>query len=87
MTADGWELVAGFFNPHTLIAGRMLSANPGHRRHDRTYILRKARFAAALGLLGASGLYDAPYYRLRMPKRTGCPPSWPTGSVTCWRCN
>jgi 23S rRNA (cytosine1962-C5)-methyltransferase len=65
--AGGAPLGTGFFNPHSLIAGRLLArdATPV----DRALIAR--RIAAALALRGR--LFDAPFYRLVHAEADGLP--------------
>jgi 23S rRNA (cytosine1962-C5)-methyltransferase len=68
VAADGQRLGTAFFNAHTLIAGRMLTADPS-AAVDRAFF--KTRFAAALAL--RDRLYDAPYYRLAHAEADGLP--------------
>ena len=65
---DGQRLGAAFFNPHTLIAGRMLTADP-ETVIDRAFF--KSKFAATLAL--RERLYEAPYYRLVHAEADGLP--------------
>ncbi|MPY71099.1 MAG: methyltransferase domain-containing protein [Alphaproteobacteria bacterium] len=65
--AHGEALGAGFFNPHSLIAGRLM-ARPG-AAVDRASIAE--RLAAALNL--RERLYDAPFYRLVHAEADGLP--------------
>src|SRR5471032_2158455 len=57
-TAGGERLGVSFFNPHTLIAGRLLTKDSDAKIGQAWYA---ARFRAALAL--GDRLYDAPYYR------------------------
>jgi len=66
--ADGRQLGSAFFNPHTLIAARLLSADGGGAV-DRAFFT--ARFASALRL--RERLYDQPYYRLVHAEADGLP--------------
>ena len=67
-SAGGDRLGAGFFNPHTLIAARVLTAD-GDAVIDRAFFA--SRFRAALRL--REKLYDTPYYRLIHAEADGLP--------------
>lgn len=56
---DGKPLGLGFFNPHTLIAVRLLSREP-HARIDSSFLAARLQRALAL----RARFYTAPYYRL-----------------------
>lgn len=66
--ADGRLLGLYHFNPHTLIAARLLSRNTD-RQIDRGFI--EERLGRALAL--RQGLFDAPYYRLVHGESDGLP--------------
>jgi 23S rRNA (cytosine1962-C5)-methyltransferase len=67
-TAAGERLGAAFFNPHTLIAARLLS-------RDAETVIDRAFFAdrVATALALRERLYDAPYYRLIHAEADGLP--------------
>jgi len=67
-TAGGDRLGAGWFNPHTLIAARVLTAD-ADTVIDRTFYAR--RIQAALNL--RQRLYAEPYYRLVHAEADGLP--------------
>jgi len=67
-TAGGERLGVAFFNPHTLIAARVLSKDTD-TVIDRAFFA--GRFAAALRLRGR--LYAEPYYRLIHAEADGLP--------------
>jgi 23S rRNA (cytosine1962-C5)-methyltransferase len=67
-SAGGDRLGAAFFNPHTLIAGRMLTADAA-APIDRAWFA--GRIAAALALRGR--LFDRPFYRLIHAEADGLP--------------
>jgi 23S rRNA (cytosine1962-C5)-methyltransferase len=67
-SAGGDRLGAAFFNPHTLIAARILTADAG-RSIDRDFFAK--RFGAALTL--RERLYAEPYYRLVHAEADGLP--------------
>lgn len=56
---DGKPLGIGFFNPHTLIAVRLLSREP-HARIDASFLAARLQRALAL----RERFYTTPYYRL-----------------------
>ncbi len=66
--AGGERLGVAFFNPHALIAARLLARDPG-QRIDEGFLAQ--RLEAALGL--RERLYDAPYYRLAHGDADGLP--------------
>jgi 23S rRNA (cytosine1962-C5)-methyltransferase len=67
-TAGGDRLGVGYFNPHTLIAARLLTADPD-TIIDRAFYAR--RIEAALRL--RDRLYPEPYYRLVHAEADGLP--------------
>jgi 23S rRNA (cytosine1962-C5)-methyltransferase len=67
-TAAGERLGAAFFNPHTLIAARLLTRD-ADTEIDRAFFA--GRIAAAQAL--RDRLYDAPYYRLIHAEADGLP--------------
>ncbi len=67
-TANGKALGTASFNPHTLIAARFLSRDPG-TRVDRAFLA--ARLERALAL--RHRLYPEPYYRLIHAEADGLP--------------
>jgi 23S rRNA (cytosine1962-C5)-methyltransferase len=67
-SAGGDRLGAAFFNPHTLIAARVLTSDSG-RAIDRDFFAE--RFQAALTL--RERLYAEPYYRLIHAEADGLP--------------
>ncbi|MDP9196663.1 MAG: class I SAM-dependent rRNA methyltransferase [Pseudomonadota bacterium] len=58
----------GFFNPHTLIAGRILTRDPGQSA-DRGFLARKLQAALAL----RQRLFPRPFYRLVHAEADGLP--------------
>ncbi|HKT17212.1 MAG TPA: class I SAM-dependent rRNA methyltransferase [Stellaceae bacterium] len=68
VTANGKNLGVGTFNPHTLIAARLLSRDIGTRIDARFFA---ARLERALAL--RRRLYDAPYYRAVHAEADGLP--------------
>ena len=69
-TAGGERLGAGFFNPHTLIAARVLTADMPMRRSTAPFYAGRIQ-AAASGL--RERLYPEPYYRLVHAEADGLP--------------
>ena len=67
-SAEGRALGTGYFNPHTLIAGRILTRDP-EQQVDAAFF--RARFAAALAL--RDKLFDKPFYRLIHAEADGLP--------------
>ncbi|MGE0667687.1 MAG: class I SAM-dependent rRNA methyltransferase [Sphingomonadales bacterium] len=67
-SAEGRPLGTGYFNPHTLIAGRILARDP-EQKIDESFL--RARFAAALAL--RERLFDRPFYRLVHAEADGMP--------------
>jgi len=67
-TAGGERLGVGFFNPHTLIAARVLTANTDSII-DRAFYTAKLQAALAL----RARLYAEPYYRLVHAEADGLP--------------
>jgi 23S rRNA (cytosine1962-C5)-methyltransferase len=67
-TGDGRTLGVASFNPHTLVAARLLDRDPG-RRIDRDFLARRLTRALAI----RERLYDAPYYRLVHAEADGIP--------------
>ena len=67
-SAEGRALGTGYFNPHTLIAGRILTRDP-EQPVDAAFF--RARFAAALAL--RDKLFDKPFYRLIHAEADGLP--------------
>ncbi|MBT5038640.1 MAG: class I SAM-dependent rRNA methyltransferase [Rhodospirillaceae bacterium] len=65
---DGRGLGVAMFNPHSLIAGRLLSREPG-ADIDHKFIARALSRALAL----RESLFDAPYYRLAHGEADGLP--------------
>jgi len=68
LTAEGRQLAAGLFNPHSLIALRLLTLEAGS--HIHAAFLRR-RLEAALAL--RDRLYPEPYYRLVHAEADGLP--------------
>jgi 23S rRNA (cytosine1962-C5)-methyltransferase len=66
--AGGERLGVGFFNPHTLIAARVLSTD-AETEISKDFFLGKLRTAAAL----RDRLYTEPYYRLIHAEADGLP--------------
>ena len=66
--ADSRPLGVAMFNPHTLIAARLLDRDPS-RRIDRRFLLRRVERALRL----RERLYDRPYYRLVHAEADGLP--------------
>ncbi|MGH7089525.1 MAG: class I SAM-dependent rRNA methyltransferase [Stellaceae bacterium] len=66
--ADGRPIGVATFNPHTLVAARILDRDPA-RTIDRAFFA--ARIERALALRGR--LYDAPYFRLVHAEADGLP--------------
>lgn len=67
-TANGEPLGVAFFNPHPLVAARLVSREPGVAI-DRDFLA--ARLRRALGL--REQLFDQPYYRLIHAEADGLP--------------
>ena len=67
-SAEGRALGTGYFNTHTLIAGRILTRDP-EQAIDAAFF--RARFAAALAL--REKLFDKPFYRLVHAEADGLP--------------
>jgi len=67
-TAGGERLGAGWFNPHTLIAARVLTAD-SDSVIDRDFYVRRIRAALSL----RERLYTEPYYRLVHAEADGLP--------------
>jgi 23S rRNA (cytosine1962-C5)-methyltransferase len=67
-SAGGDRLGTGFFNPHTLIAARLLTSE-GNLAIDRAFLA--ARLVAARNL--RDRLYDKPFYRLIHAEADGLP--------------
>lgn len=67
-TGDGRNLGVATFNPHTLVAARLLDRDPG-RRIDRDFFGRRVKRALAI----RERLYDAPFYRLIHAEADGIP--------------
>ena len=65
---DGKPLGVGFFNPHTLIAVRLMSREP-NVRIDSAFLVTRLERALAL----RERLYTAPYYRLVHAEADGLP--------------
>ena len=65
---DGQPLATAMFNPHTLIAARILSRDPG-QRIDRAFLVSRLRQA----LLLRERLYATPFYRLVHAEADGLP--------------
>jgi 23S rRNA (cytosine1962-C5)-methyltransferase len=67
-TGDGRTLGVATFNPHTLVAARLLDRDAG-RRIDREFLARRLKRALAI----RERLYDAPFYRLVHAEADGVP--------------
>ena len=67
-TGDGRTLGVATFNPHTLVAARLLDRDAG-RRIDREFLARRLKRALAI----RERLYDAPFYRLVHAEADGLP--------------
>ena len=67
-SAEGRSLGSGYFNPHTLIAGRILARDPDDKI-DAAFF--RARIGAALAL--RDRLFDKPFYRLVHAEADGLP--------------
>ncbi|MEN3974514.1 class I SAM-dependent rRNA methyltransferase [Emcibacter sp. SYSU 3D8] len=67
-SAEGRALGTGYFNPHTLIAGRVLARDPD-QKIDAAFF--RDRFSAALAL--RARLFDRPFYRLIHAEADGLP--------------
>jgi 23S rRNA (cytosine1962-C5)-methyltransferase len=67
-SAEGRALGTGYFNPHTLIAGRILTRDPD-QKIDAGFF--RQRLAAALAL--RERLFDRPFYRLIHAEADGLP--------------
>jgi 23S rRNA (cytosine1962-C5)-methyltransferase len=68
VSAEDRGLGTAFFNPHTLIAARLLSREP-NLAIDKGFFLRRLRSALAL----RTRLYDSPFYRLVHAEADGLP--------------
>ena len=77
--ADGRPFGVAMFNPHTLIAARVLDRDAA-RVIDRRFFTRRLERALKL----RERLYDAPYYRLVHAEADGLPGSSSTGSARSW---
>jgi 23S rRNA (cytosine1962-C5)-methyltransferase len=67
-TDNGRTLGVATFNPHTLVAARLLDRDAG-RRIDRDFLARRLKRALAI----RERLYDAPFYRLVHAEADGIP--------------
>ena len=67
-TGDGRNLGVATFNPHTLVAARLLDRDAA-RRIDREFLARRLKRALAI----RQRLYDAPFYRLIHAEADGIP--------------
>ena len=67
-TGDGRTLGVATFNPHTLVAARLLDRDAG-RRIDREFLAKRLKRALAI----RERLYDAPFYRLIHAEADGIP--------------
>ena len=67
-TADGRSLGVATFNPHTLVAARLLDRDAG-RRIDREFLVKRLKRAIAI----RERLYDEPFYRLVHAEADGIP--------------
>src|ERR1700748_2591702 len=67
-TAGGEKLGVGYFNPHTLIAARVLAADTD-TAIDRDFYIHRIRAALSL----RERLYAEPYYRLVHAEADGLP--------------
>ncbi|MCC7272441.1 MAG: class I SAM-dependent rRNA methyltransferase [Alphaproteobacteria bacterium] len=68
VAADGTQLAAATFNPHTLIAARVLTREAGSHIHAE-FLRRRLRQALAI----RERLYHAPFYRLVHAEADGFP--------------
>ncbi len=67
-TGDGRTLGVATYNPHTLVAARLLDRDPG-RRIDREFLARRLKRALAI----RERLYAEPFYRLVHAEADGIP--------------
>jgi 23S rRNA (cytosine1962-C5)-methyltransferase len=67
-TGDGRTLGVATFNPHTLVAARLLDRDP-NRRIDREFLARRLKRALAI----RERLYGEPFYRLIHAEADGIP--------------
>ena len=67
-TGDGRSLGVATFNPHTLVAARLLDRDVG-RRIDREFLARRLKRALTIRVR----LYDEPFYRLVHAEADGIP--------------
>ena len=67
-TAYGRSLGVATFNPHTLVAARLLDRDAG-RRIDREFLVKRLKRALAI----RERLYDEPFYRLVHAEADGIP--------------
>jgi len=67
-TGDGRALGVATFNPHTLVAARLLDRDAG-RRVDRDFLGKRLKRALAI----RERLYDEPFYRLVHAEADGIP--------------
>jgi 23S rRNA (cytosine1962-C5)-methyltransferase len=67
-TGDGRALGVATFNPHTLVAARLLDRDAG-RRVDRDFLVKRLNRALAI----RERLYDEPFYRLVHAEADGIP--------------
>ena len=68
VTAEGTQVAAATFNPHTLIAARVLTREAGSHIHDE-FIRRRLRRALEI----RDRLYPRPFYRLVHAEADGLP--------------
>lgn len=68
VTAEGTQIAAATFNPHTLIAARVLTREAGSHIHDE-FIRRRLRRALEI----RDRLYPRPFYRLVHAEADGLP--------------
>ncbi len=68
VTAEGTQIAAATFNPHTLIAARVLTREAGSHIHDE-FIRRRLRRALEI----RERLYPRPFYRLVHAEADGLP--------------
>lgn len=68
VTADGTQIAAATFNPHTLIAGRVLTREAGSHIHDE-FVRRRVRRALDI----RERLFPRPFYRLIHAEADGLP--------------
>ncbi len=80
--ADSSPLGVAMFNPHTLLAARLLDRDTA-RPIGRRFLAR--RIGRALKL--RERLFDLPFSASSMPRPTGCPVSLSTGSGRFLSCN